>query len=368
MKLAFCNATRRWGGVKTWALEFALALRPLGHETVLYGRDPAFIERARMSGLEAFEVEFGCDLSPKSTAFFLREFSKRNVDLVLVNMGKDLRTAGLAARLLGLALVQRIGLPGDRRYGWKARLDDRFLSPHYLCTCRYVRDGLLRRLPFVDAARASVIYSAKNPLVDEPAKTDGPLRLVSSSQVNPNKGHAELAHCLARLMDEGFDFFWEVAGTGEALDALRALCLELGLGDRTRFHGFVHDVPALLRSGDVFVLSSYTEGLPNSLLEAMACGLAPVARDVGGVRECLPPELEAFLVPFGPGMDFAGWRDLDPELMPLYAPLKRILSAPPEQVHIWKMLALKHCRAHFSLAVQSRKLAAFFAERLKAGR
>ncbi|MDL2207410.1 glycosyltransferase [Desulfovibrio sp. OttesenSCG-928-F20] len=366
VKLAFCNATHRWGGVKTWTVEVASALSRLGHETVVYGRDPAFIERALGMGLEAIKLDFGCDFNPATIAFFLREFRARGIDIVLVNLGKDLRTAGVAARLLGIALVQRVGLPKDRRNCLQVRLDNALLKPHYLCPCHFIRDGMLHELPFVKADRVSVVYTGKKPLVGTPAYPGQPLRLVSSSQVSVSKGHAELAHTLARLSNEGFDFFWEVVGTGNALEALRSLCAELGLADRTRFHGFVQDVPTLLRTCDVFVLPSYTEGLPNTLLEAMACGLVPVARDVGGVRECLPPEPAAFLAPFGPGINYAGWELLDSEKMPLYAPLKLILSATQEQVNSWKNLALVHCRTNFSLDVQSRKLALFFAERLAA--
>ena len=362
MRLAFCNATRRWGGVKTWSIEFAAALQAQGHMLHVYGKDSAFIERARNAGLDAKKVNFGCDYNPLSLGYFLREFQQKKMDAVLVNVGKDLRTAGLAARILGIPLVQRIGLPGDRRNSLSVRLDDFLLRPHYLCPCRYIRDGMLRELPFVHAGRASVVYSAKDPLTRSPALPERPLRIVSSSQVNANKGHKELAHTLARLKGEGHDFVWEVAGTGNMLDALRALCDELGLSGQTHFHGFVQNVPQLLRTCDVFVLSSYTEGLPNTLLEAMACGLVPIARDVGGVKECMPPELSVFLAPLGYGAAFDGWADIASETMPLYTPLKRVLSAQDSEVSAWKNLALAHCREHFSLAVQSRKLADFFAK------
>jgi glycosyltransferase involved in cell wall biosynthesis len=364
MRLAFCNATKRWGGVKTWSVEFAAALTARGHQVCLYGRDPAFIRRASESGLSADLVNFGCDFNPLSIAFFAREFRQKGMEAVLVNVGKDLSTAGLAARLLGLPVVQRVGLPGDIKNSFPSRLASRLMRPHYLCPCFYIRDGMLAQLPFVEKKDTEVVYSAKAPTPRPPHKAGKPLRIVSSSQVNANKGHAELARTLARLMAGGHDFIWDIAGTGDCLDDLRALARDLGLGSRAVFYGFVRDLAPLLDQADIFVLSSYSEGLPNTLLEAMAHGLVPVARHVGGVRECLPPGLDFFLAPFGRGMNFADWDSLPPEQLPLYAPLKKALSAPPEEVIGWKRMAWEHLRRNFSLEAQSEKLERYFAARI----
>ena len=368
MRLAFCNATRRWGGVKTWTVDFAAALRDMGHELFLYGRAGAFIERARARGLRARPVRFGMDFNPVSTAWFCREFRAQGVEAVLVNVGKDLRTAGVAARLCGLPLVQRIGLPGDMDGSFKERLLHAFLRPHYLCPCAFIRDGLLESLPFIDRADTSVVYSAKTPRASAPHSPGRPLRLVSSSQVNANKGHAELARTLAVLKREGFNFHWEVAGTGDSLEALRALCGELGLTDRVTFHGFLQDLPSLLAACDVFVLSSYVEGLPNTLLEALAQGLAPVARDVGGVGECWPESLPELLVPFAGPERYTDWSAVPPaELprrLPLYAPLRTVLAASPDQVLRWKTAAWEHCARNFSLQTQAVRLETFFQERI----
>jgi glycosyltransferase involved in cell wall biosynthesis len=363
MRLAFCNATRRWGGVKTWTLEFADALRERGHTVVIYGRDELFLSRALGMGLTAVGVDFSFDYSPFVIHWFRREFRKRGTEAVLVNVGKDLRTAGVAARLEGLPLVQRIGLPGDMLDSLKVRLTHRLLHPRYLAPCAYIRDGMLRRLPFVREEDATVIHSAKRCLEAPPEAVSRPLRLVSASQVNANKGHAELAHTLALLRREGFAFVWEIAGVGDRLEDLRRLCAELGLDGSVVFHGFVRDIPALLRRCDVFLLASYTEGLPNSLLEAMANGLVPVARAVGGVAECWPEAL-----PFGPvpysgaekGRDWFAPGAYAPADLPLHAPLRVALSASDESLRLWKGTALEHCRRHFSLPAQAVKLEAFF--------
>lgn len=72
---------------------------------------------------------------------------------------------------------------------------------------------------------------------------------------------------------------------------------ERGLGDRVRFVGRRDDVPDLLRASDVFVLPSLREGMPVSLLEAMASQLPVVATDIRGSREVVEDGRTGLLVP-----------------------------------------------------------------------
>ena len=69
--------------------------------------------------------------------------------------------------------------------------------------------------------------------------------------------------------------------------------------DRATFLGLRHDIPSLLASTDIFVLPSFSEGLSNALMEAMASGCACVASDVGGNRFLLQNGVSGFLYPAG---------------------------------------------------------------------
>ena len=74
---------------------------------------------------------------------------------------------------------------------------------------------------------------------------------------------------------------FEVAGDGEQRVELGRLHADLGLGDRFVLRGSVADVAGFLRSIDVAVLPSHSEGMSNALLEYMAAGRAVIATDVG---------------------------------------------------------------------------------------
>ena len=88
-----------------------------------------------------------------------------------------------------------------------------------------------------------------------------------------------------------------LVGSGPLERALRDDARSLGLSDRVVFAGSRDDVAELLPAFDVFALSSQNEGLPISLLEAMAAGVPCVATSVGGVPEVIHNGNEGLLVP-----------------------------------------------------------------------
>jgi len=90
-----------------------------------------------------------------------------------------------------------------------------------------------------------------------------------------------------------------LVGHGSEEKALRRLADQLGIAPRVHFVGFRDDVPQILAASDALLLSSGWEGMPNSLLEAMAAGLPVVATDVEGVRELLGPLAERQCVGVG---------------------------------------------------------------------
>jgi glycosyltransferase involved in cell wall biosynthesis len=87
-----------------------------------------------------------------------------------------------------------------------------------------------------------------------------------------------------------------IAGGGPERAGLEALAGELGVAGEVDFPGHVADTPALYAGFDAFALSSDTEQMPISVLEAMAAGLPVAATDVGDVRAMLAPENGAEVV------------------------------------------------------------------------
>jgi glycosyltransferase involved in cell wall biosynthesis len=107
----------------------------------------------------------------------------------------------------------------------------------------------------------------------------------------------------ARVREARPDVRFVMVGDGPLRPALEAEARELGLDNRVRFAGERHDTPAVHRSLDVLLLTSWHEGTPLAVLEAMACGVPVVASDVGGVPELVRSGTTGLL--FGAGDEAA---------------------------------------------------------------
>jgi glycosyltransferase involved in cell wall biosynthesis len=125
------------------------------------------------------------------------------------------------------------------------------------------------------------------------------VRGICVANLNPAKDLVTLLRAARRVKDEFAGFTLEIVGEGPSRPELESLQRQLGLGGSVVLLGAREDVPSLLRNSDFFVLSSRTEGLCLSLLEAMACGLPVVATDVGGNREVIADSGGGILVPSG---------------------------------------------------------------------
>jgi glycosyltransferase involved in cell wall biosynthesis len=111
----------------------------------------------------------------------------------------------------------------------------------------------------------------------------GPVTLGTVGRLVPVKNHALLIEAFALARREHPDLRLQLLGGGPLENDLRRLADASGVSDAVEFRGFSTDVPGFLAGLDVYVLSSRSEGLPMSLLEAIASGLTVVATEVGGV-------------------------------------------------------------------------------------
>ncbi len=149
-------------------------------------------------------------------------------------------------------------------------------------------------------ARFTVIPNGMDlpPAPANPTRTARPT-IVCVARLVPLKRHHILLRGLAGLVREGSDLRCELIGYGPEEERLRRLVDDLGLRDRVAFLGRLGQAEILdrLTAADLFVLTSSYEGMPGSVLEAMACGLPVVATAVDGTREVVEDGVTGALVP-----------------------------------------------------------------------
>jgi glycosyltransferase involved in cell wall biosynthesis len=115
-------------------------------------------------------------------------------------------------------------------------------------------------------------------------------------RLDPIKNQALLIRAFARVKRELSEALLVVVGEGPEGNRLRDLTANLGLDGSVRFLGERRDIERILPAFDVFALSSFSEGTPLTILEAMAAATAIVSTGVGGIPELCGPG-EAILVP-----------------------------------------------------------------------
>ena len=108
---------------------------------------------------------------------------------------------------------------------------------------------------------------------------------INVARQDKNKNQALLIRCLKKIHEENLNASLVLAGDGPCHEELKELAKSLGVSDFVEFTGVVPDTENYLARSDVFVLSSYREAMPLSVLEAMAAGLPIISTDVGGLKD-----------------------------------------------------------------------------------
>lgn len=116
-------------------------------------------------------------------------------------------------------------------------------------------------------------------------------------RLNAEKDYPTFLRTAQLMLSENRDLWFTIAGGGPLEDELKRLAFTMGLADRFKFLGHFQDVRKLYDALDVYVLSSTREGLPNTVLEAMAMEVPIVATDIDGVGEAVVHDRDALLVP-----------------------------------------------------------------------
>jgi glycosyltransferase involved in cell wall biosynthesis len=205
------------------------------------------------------------------------------------------------AKLAGVRQVVRVRNNLGYWLTRKHRMLSRLIRPWVDATLTNSEPG---RAGLADAGRVVVIengvdldrYTPPSPRPPSRRGGGGP-RIGTVANLRAVKNVDGLMRVAKRVLERQPDAVFEVAGDGEQRVALERLHRELALGERFLLRGSVADVPAFLRSVDVAVLPSHSEGMSNAVLEYMAAGLPVVATDVGANAKLIEHGVSGLIVP-----------------------------------------------------------------------
>lgn len=134
---------------------------------------------------------------------------------------------------------------------------------------------------------------------DIPKVVTDTFNLVTVGTIYAVKNYGFLVDCFAKLHEQHPETRLTIVGNGTLRGELQQQIADLNLSDAVTITGTVGNVEDYLASADVYVASSIFEGLPLSILEAMAAGLPVVSTNVGGVPDVVKDGENGILVPSG---------------------------------------------------------------------
>lgn len=161
----------------------------------------------------------------------------------------------------------------------------------------------------IDSSRVAVVYRGIDPRIFSPGDRQEArqvlglpgrgLILINVGRLVPVKGHGVLLKACSRLAEAGLDFRCYLIGDGPLRERIQIEIADRQLDQQVRIVGnrTARELAHWYRAADMTVLSSHSEGVPNVLLESMACGTPVVATDVGGVAEIIDPGLDELVEP-----------------------------------------------------------------------
>jgi len=137
----------------------------------------------------------------------------------------------------------------------------------------------------VDANLVSYGDKKKSKAIEELGISTDTFNMVNVGRLVPTKGQSYLIDAFAEACKENSRLRLYFIGDGRLKDELKAQAHSLGVGDKVNFLGFRKDILDLLCAFDLFVFSSVNEGLPLSIIEAMAAELPVLTTSAGGIPE-----------------------------------------------------------------------------------
>jgi glycosyltransferase involved in cell wall biosynthesis len=272
---------------------------------------------------------------------FARWLRRERIALVHGNTGASRRSLVVACRLAGVPYLQHVRNPvKNARRSFAFRLASRIVANSQHTASSLVADPLFARKTVtiynaVDLAR----YDAVDDRRDELAAAGRPV-IGFVGHLVPNKGTLTVIEAMPRVVAACPDALLVIVGCApDGEESYEQQCrqrvAELGLGPHVVFTGYRRDVPALMRSFDVFVLPTRTETFGKVVIEAMAAARPVVVSNVGGIPEIVSrSDLGTLIPPDDPGAAAEG--------------IVRYLSDRALAARVGEAGRL-HVRAHFSL-------------------
>jgi L-malate glycosyltransferase len=293
MKIAHVVDTMAVGGAEIIVSQICWLQREQGHEPRVYAVGALGALGEQMQKEDFFlQSEVGRHL-PDASRFFFRIFSELHPDVVHLHNPTPTVYAAVAARMAGVPSIvsTRHSLAGrprrlvvEMKYAVAATCCDWIVG-----ICEATAENI-RSIHSVPKRKIVRVYNGAKPL-QQIARDRWPFKngftLVYVGRLEPVKNHTLLLQAFRVALASMPGLRLWMVGDGSEREKLKRLTAELGISTEVKFWGQQLDVAPFFSAADAFIMSSKSEGLPMSLLQAFSVGLPAIVTDVGGMAEAV---------------------------------------------------------------------------------
>jgi len=305
-------------------LECAAGLREHGFQVIVGSFRPphmnkhVYLDEARHRGMTVAEIRENNSLDVKVLLRLMNLIRRHQVDLVHTHEFRSNMFGLLAARLQGIPVISTVHgwITNDRRGKLLTAVDRAILRHfnHVVVVSRRLEQAVTRA--GVNPRRISVVYNtlqmghyridrSRQSLKKELGLRRDTVLAAKIGRLSPEKGHLDLLEAFSMVVGTGYDVHLALIGIGPLEPVLRKHTADLGLENKIHFCGFRNDMVDCYNSIDLVVQASWTEGMPNVVLEALAMGVPVIATEVGGTNEIINNGVSGLLLPPGDPRQFA---------------------------------------------------------------
>jgi glycosyltransferase involved in cell wall biosynthesis len=308
MRILHTESSIGWGGQELRILTEMEGMQRRGHRVHLLTADVADIlpaARARGLAANALPIAYKKPRALREMRKWLRA-NAREFDVVNTHSSTDAWLVAMAgatiARMPPVVRTRHVSTPVNN--SWTTRWLYQRATRHLVVTGEALKAQLVRDNGFdprrITSVRTGIDLARFRPLDREASRSrlgiDARPAVAIVATLRDWKGHDDLLDAWTALQVQGWQLL--VVGDGPRRDHLERRVAHMGLVDQVRFAGNQDDVPAWYACAEIAVLPSYgDEGVPQSLMQAAACGLPAISTPVGAIPEAVRDGKTGLLVP-----------------------------------------------------------------------
>lgn len=302
------DTARTWRGGQNQVLVTVLGMRSAGHRAMLVAHPDGELRARAAEGLDLLPLAPRTEMDLSAAWRLSRAIKQVRPDVVHAH---DPHAVAIASLALSMSTQpRRAPLIASRRVDfhlkknafsrWKYDQVDLFICASEAIRRMLLSDGIAETRAVtvhegIDLARVAAAPVA--PLREELFLPHGSPIIGNVAALVAHKGQRYLVEAAALVVRQVPDARFVMAGEGELRETLENHIKHLGLEKHVKLAGFRPDILSLHKAFDIFVMSSVTEGLGTSLLDAMACGKPIVATSAGGMPEVVEDGRTGLLIP-----------------------------------------------------------------------